>query len=276
MDPAVDGARGWSRGPQCPPLLELATKLGRPARLPGGSVVGWVLTVYPTAGEAGGSFCYADRRPGPGGGAPDPERAAVEAARRARTKVRRYCAANRLNRLGTLTYRGVGCHDPREFREHVGLFFRQLRGDLGRGALPYLWVPEWHKTHGLHGHFAVGRYVPRSLIAAAWGRGFINIKLLGDPAVGSGALEEARLAARYLAKYVGKAFDAARIASLHRYEVAQGFQPASVQVNGRTIDEAIEAACAAMGGRYPQRVSRSEEVAEWSPKPPSVWLSWAG
>jgi hypothetical protein len=80
-----------------------------------GNVVGWVLTVYPGAGEAGGSFRSSDRprREGNGGGvqAEDPERPASEAARRARSKTRRFCAANRLNRLGTLTYRGEGCHD---------------------------------------------------------------------------------------------------------------------------------------------------------------------
>jgi hypothetical protein len=73
---------------------------------------GWYLSLYPQAGEGGGSFRYS-RPCKPAGGPPDPERSAIEAARQARTKVRRYCAANRLNRLGTLTYRGAGCHDPR-------------------------------------------------------------------------------------------------------------------------------------------------------------------
>ena len=58
----------------------------------------WVAAVRARAGRLAGS---------------DPGRARAEAARRAAGKVRRYCAANRLNRLGTLTYRGEGCHDPR-------------------------------------------------------------------------------------------------------------------------------------------------------------------
>ena len=84
---------------------------------------GWALSLCEAAGEAGGSF-RSTRPPsrvgvvfGP---AEDPARSAAEAARRARGKVRRYCAANRLNRLGTLTYRGVGCHD-----------IDQLVGDVG-------------------------------------------------------------------------------------------------------------------------------------------------
>lgn len=39
--------------------------------------------------------------------------AAAEADRCAGSKLRRYCAANSLNRLGTLTYAGSGCHDRR-------------------------------------------------------------------------------------------------------------------------------------------------------------------
>ncbi len=44
-------------------------------------------------------------------------------------------------------------------------FFRGLRRELGGEPLPYAWVPEWHPGgHGLHVHFAVGRYVKQRLI----------------------------------------------------------------------------------------------------------------
>jgi hypothetical protein len=241
---------------------------------------GWVLSVYPEAGEAGGTFRYAGRparRGGAGGPAADPERSKAEAARRARGKLRRYCAANRLNRLGTLTYAGVGCHDPRALRRDLASFFRSLRRLLGGGAFPYVWVPEWHKTdHGLHAHFAVGQHIKRGVIERAWGRGFVHIKLLGDLPVGAGRLEEARKAAGYLAKYVGKAIDERRIASHHRYEVAQSFQPRVVPVYGRSADEAIEAASHRwMGGRQPTYVWSSAQQREWK-APPAVWVSWAG
>ena len=86
----------------------------------------WGLTLYPEAGEAGG--CYvAPFRPLASGGRSDPERAELEAVRRARGKVRRYCATHRLNRFVTLTYAGEGCHDPVELRRHVGEFFKGLR-----------------------------------------------------------------------------------------------------------------------------------------------------
>ena len=83
---------------------------------------GWYVTVFPTAGEAGGSFSAGvdSVRGSHAVPVPDPVRSAAEAARRARTKTRRYCAANGLNRLGTLTYRGEGCHDPLVLRRDVG------------------------------------------------------------------------------------------------------------------------------------------------------------
>ena len=74
-------------------------------------------------------------------------------------------AANRLNRLGTLTYAGEGCFDPLQLRVDLGEFFRGLRRELGGSPFPYVWVPEWHPGgHGLHVHFAVGRYVQQRLI----------------------------------------------------------------------------------------------------------------
>jgi len=139
---------------------------------------------------------------------------------------------------------------------------------------PYLWTAEWHKTgHGQHVHFAVGRYVPRRLIESAWGRGLVHIKLLSDLPVGATTLHEARKAAGYLSKYVGKAFDDHRVPGLHRYEVAQGFQPAATRVYGRTADQALAIASRRMGGT-PERVWNSSEVEGWR-APPSVWASWA-
>jgi hypothetical protein len=77
----------------------------------------------------------------------------------------------------------------------------------------------------------VGRYVGQRLIRDVWSRGIVHIKLIGDLPQGSGALEEARVAAAYLAKYVSKSLDdERRAAGLHRCEVAQGFQPQRVQL----------------------------------------------
>lgn len=240
----------------------------------------WSLNVYPGAGEAGGCFVPSLRR-GRGGGAGvtlDPERSAREAGRRARARLRRYCAANRLDRLGTLTYAGVGCHGPRQVRADVGSFFLELREVLGGGPFPYLWVPEWHKTHGLHLHFAVGQYVPRNLIVDAWGHGFVHIQQLSGVPAGSGQWGRSRRAAGYLAKYVAKGFEdsdtARRPKGLHRFDRAQGFTPVVLRLRGTSAADVTRQACQVMGapvGRY----WSSDEVEEWKGAP-AIWMQWDG
>ena len=236
----------------------------------------WSFNLYPQAGEGGGCFVPTLRpRPVITGPAADPERSQLEAARRARAKLRRYCAANRLNRLATLTYAGAGCFDHGQLRVDVGEFFRGLRRELAGEPLPYAWASEWHPGgHGLHVHFAVGRYVRQRLISEVWGRGIVHIKLIGDLPVGSGALEEARIAAGYLAKYVSKSIGDARVPRLHRYEVAQGFQPEKLALRGNS-EEAVVAAASERMGSEPVRVWRSAEQEGWQASP-AYWCAWAG
>jgi hypothetical protein len=233
----------------------------------------WTFSLYPQAAEGGG--CFVPRfAPEPRGGPPDPERSREEAGRRARSRLRRYCAANRLNRLATLTY-ASSCRDPWQLRADVGEFFRGLRRELGGKPIPYAWTSEWHPGgHGLHVHFAVGRFVRYRLIRAVWGRGIVHIKLIGDLPVGSAALEEARWAGSYLAKYVSTSFDAEHPQGLHRYEVAQGFQPERVQLWGDSESAVIREASDRMGGP-PSRVWRSSESRGWR-APPAYWCAWAG
>ena len=236
----------------------------------------WTLSVYPDAAEAGGCFTSARRHVWvPAGAGRDRERAGQEAARRARRKLRLYCAANGLNRFGTLTYGPPRCTDSAQLRSHVGLFFRELRLGLGARPLPYVWVPEMHKD-GLHFHvhFAVGRFVPYRLIKRTWGRGIVNIKLLGDLPVGSGRRDEARVAAGYLAKYVGKTFTdpSVRVPGMHRYDCAQNFQPVVKRLTGRTAADVLGQASQLLGGP-PVRQWSSLEVEDWD-KPPAIWAQW--
>ena len=254
--------------------LTAGTPLARLAR----PDVGWRFSLYPDAGEGGGSFRYSVRQVPQfvsAGFANDPARAAEEAGRRARATLRRYCSANRLNRLGTLTFAGDGCHDPASLRLLLGDFFRELRSSLGGKAFPYVWVPEWHKTgHGLHAHFAVGKFIKRSLIESAWGHGFVHIKLLGDLPVGSTNLSEARRAAGYLSKYVAKSFTdpSVRVLGLHRYDVAQGFKPLPVALSGHTADDVLTQASAVFESR-PSFEWASSSVEDWQ-GPPAIWAQW--
>ena len=240
---------------------------------------GWCLSLYCEAAEAGGTFVSSlrTRFPGVRGCAADPDRSRVEAARRARGRLRRYCAANRLNRLGTLTYAPPFCTDPIVVRQDVAAFFRALRAGLGGDPLPYVWVPELHKDgERFHVHFAVGKFVPRGLIDSSWGHGFVHIKLLSDLPVGSASVAEARKAAGYLSKYVGKAIDAEatghRPFGSHRYDLAQGFTPVVHRLTGRTAGEVIDLACEQMAAR-PSLVWNSDEIQDWRGAP-AVWLTW--
>jgi hypothetical protein len=69
-------------------------------KLVGSDMAGWRFTLYPDAAEGGGFFRSAADGSPPGAGAFDPRDSQADAARRARAKVRRYCAANRLPDIG--------------------------------------------------------------------------------------------------------------------------------------------------------------------------------
>jgi len=247
------------------------TKLDR-ARVPNVVESQWLLNLYPEAAEAGGCL-QSPVRPWAGRERfeRDEDRSTTEAVRRARGKLRRYAAANRLNRLGTLTYAPPGCHDPVQARADLATFFRKLRRSVG-SRFPYLWVPEWHPGgHGLHLHFTVGQFIHWRTIKAAWGHGIIDIRMLNDLPVGSGALGEARLAARYLAKYLGK--DVGATGGLHRYEVAQGFGPTGRRLTAPTLSEVMDRAAAIMG-TAPADVWDSADQPDWD-GPHAVWAQWA-
>ncbi|MGA8723536.1 MAG: hypothetical protein WB565_00705 [Acidimicrobiales bacterium] len=161
-----------------------------------------------------------------------------------------------------------------QVRNDLASFFRCLREQLGGRAIPYVWVVEWHKTdHGLHAHFAVDRYVKRSFIERSWPHGFVHIQLIGDLPVGSGVIGESRRTAAYLAKYISKAFDDRRIPGLHRYEVAQGFQPRREIFEAALMEDVVAMASDRMGAR-PSEVTTSETWANWT-GPTAVAARWS-
>lgn len=214
----------------------------------------WVVKLSPDALEASLYFEYQYRPRSRGAGAyseqPEEvrqERSKANAARRASGRLRRYAVANRLNRLGTLTY-AVSCTDPWQVSKDVGRFFKDLRREVGR-PFPYVWVREWHPGgHGLHVHFLVGRFLRQTLISEVWGRGIVDIRSRGPQRLGDGPVAESRTAARYVAKYVSKAADEGRIPGLHRFEVAQHFRPKEVILRATNEPEALRQACRVMGG----------------------------
>ena len=61
---------------------------------------------------------------------------------------------------------------------------------------------------------------------------------------------------------------------LHRYEVAEGFQPVEVKLRGHSPEELIERASEQLG-RKPKRVSRSEDWKDWR-GPATFTVQWPG
>lgn len=238
---------------------------------------GWYLNLYKGAYEATASFIptLQTRDQSNFAGAIDKTRSQEEASKRAARRIRRYCVSNGLNRLGTLTYEGEGLHDQRQLRKDIAQFFGNLRNDLGKN-FPYVWVPEWHKTHhGLHVHFAVGSYIQKSKIDNAWGRGFTHIKLITDLPAGFTKIEEARIAAGYISKYVAKSFeDTRRIERTHRYDIAQGFTPQKFVIYSETKIDAITKAIDEMGAE-PSQYWDSNSDLSWGASP-VVWMGWNG
>ncbi len=149
-------------------------------------------------------------------------------------------------------------------------------GWFSRGLFSEAGDASWLGVVAVRGSRCGRRFVScLSLIADAWGHGFVHIKLLGDLPVGSGALGEARKAASYLSKYVGKAFADTRVPGRNRYDVGQGFQPSITPVWGSSRSEAIREASARMGGRAPSYVWSSVQTDGWQ-GPPAVWVQWSG
>ena len=235
----------------------------------------WSFRLVPEAFEGGGAWITprrADRVQVAAGMAVDQSRSLQEAGRRARTAMRRYAVANRCDRMVTLTYASA-CDDRDQFVHDVHRFWVDLRSVMGGSARPYVWVPEWHKTHGLHAHAAVSEYVPFSTVRDVWGRGRVRIERMAGAPVGqsrSVVAERARICARYLAKYIGKAFDdERRVLGRHRYEVGQGFQPASEVLTAATRDDVLRQACERMNAPA-ERLWFSPEDAEFT----AMWASW--
>jgi hypothetical protein len=194
----------------------------------------WEGNYYPAAGEVVAWREHRGRRDGP---TPPPqakagppavaEGNAQRAIRRARTRIRRYAAANLLNRLVVLTWRDQG-DELAVARQHVRAFIRYgLRVKLRyTGAYVIGW--ERHKSGAWHANVLVSRYIDHAELERAWGRGFVWISRFA----GAGGRDGARKAARYVAKYVAKDLDGIAERGSHRYEIAQGFAVRVVRVYG--------------------------------------------
>jgi len=222
----------------------------------------WALSTHDGCGE-GSVFwrnppAVPDRGIRGAGGA----RAALEADRRARAEVRRYCTKNGLDRLLTLTYR------PDDLPDDLGGVWKDIERFRRRlfaitGKIPLVCVVEQGEQSGrLHVHVAVGQYLDRAMVAEAWSRGFIDIRKI--KAGGSGKRERCRRAAGYISKYVTKdGGTELREFNGHRYSTTNGFK------NAR---RSFEVASLAEGTAQLLRIHGGEIEFMWSSAMAEDWM----
>lgn len=276
-------------------LLEYRTKL---AHLEGAGGSDFLVTVWPGCGEASlsaveGKWAMSeqdkvDRRASwllrKYGLLDVSESNADRAARRARAVVRRYCRANELNEMVTLTFAGA----PPVYSELSGImrnFFRRVSRRAGESLGAYVWVPErGAKGDRLHVHMAVGWWsrlgvvevcdvcaLPglrrkRSDIPAAgsfcvgclWGWGFV-----ARPSDGREDNYDGRSLSSYLSKYLAKDFEGVD-PGRQRYRVGEGFKPVKLQVRAGLGDSC-------------EFLSSAGDIVGGSTFPSVVWSdSWSG
>lgn len=234
MEVAESETRGRDEGrPQGDLSLDTETKL------PSSSADGcrFQLNVYPESGEFTVSRVVgriAGRRNI--SRAPDTQRSARSAIARARSRIRRYAAEHGLRFMWTLTY-ATEQHDPARVLRDVERLVAKVAKERGGQRFPYVRVLELHKSgHGIHVHMGVPFWFAQADLAELWGKGFVwcSDKKPKGAAVAVGA----RVAARYLSKYVGKAFEVTEFGR-HRYECAQGFGVTSYRFLAKSMDDGI-------------------------------------
>jgi len=164
---------------------------------------------------------------------------------------------NRLVKMWVLTYSGEGQHDYLQVMADVAAFIRRLRRNLFRGKpIPYLFAAELHPSgHGWHVNLMLQNvFIDKRQMDRLWGHGNVwytdftkdKTDWLGRRTGrrpgrgGSTGRAAARVAASYAAKYIVKQMDEDdRPRGVHRYEVAEGFQPQVVTRRLPTFNDAL-------------------------------------
>jgi hypothetical protein len=275
-----DGALRAAIAGVAPPRLDRGTLL-----VPG-TGEGWAGTVYPDAGEAvmwrepgygaDASPVEAEAADGTSGGPrlgptadalpTDPAENQRRASRRSKGRVRRYAVANRCTRLWTFTY-GQANHSTARAKRDWAAFARRLKER--RPDLAWVRVLELHPGgHGVHIHAGLSEYLPKPELARLWGHGFVDARKIRTKRGGG---EDARAAARYLAKYATKAAETSP--GEHAYEVAQGHQPVAVRVRAWESHQLYRELVGLMWGEVPSYEWDSSGDPEWR-GPPVRFLSW--
>jgi hypothetical protein len=184
--------------------------------------------------------------------------------RRARSTLRRYVVANRLDHLWSLTFSPEHLPPDRDgVWDCIERFRRRLFSLLG-DRVPMATVIEEGSEHGrLHVHFAIHGRVPVALVGEAWGFGHVWVE--PPPKLRHvGARARLRLTSAYLTKYVAKDFTGSEF-NRKRYSTTRGFQPARQSFGVGTRLEAVEL----VGALGPVEVWSSDSLEDWAG--PTIW-----
>lgn len=134
------------------------------------------------------------------GGEVDEERSRRNSVQRACSRVRVLAKANGLCRLMTLTFAEAE-HDREAVLGFLAIFGRKLQAVQPR--VRFLYVLEHHPGgHGYHVHLGFSKFVPKEVVAKAWGRGFVDLRRIKSKK--SGFKQTAGDVSRYLTKYLTK------------------------------------------------------------------------
>jgi hypothetical protein len=208
----------------------------------------------------------------------DPERSAKEADRRARAEMRRYCVANRLNKLWSLTY----AEEPDDWAtvwEHVEAFRKRLWAHLGRRIPMVVVIEEGSRNGRLHVHLAVHEWLDWADVVNLWGHGYCfvqKIEAKKNERTTLSASDQARIVASYLSGYLianAKKAHAQDGRSAHgkRFSTTRGFSPGCERVRVETLDQALSLVYRTMGPT-PSYLWSSSTLDEWDGPP--VWVAF--
>jgi hypothetical protein len=293
----VDHATRGGRGPQGRASLDFKTKLGNEHR--------WQRTSYPECREA--SVVRVRAEPAErlavlsvGRRFAEQGRSSLRAQRRAMATSRRFMVRNGLVFMWVLTFEH-GLHGPEGYERSKRLVaefvHERLRAALGGEAFPYWYAPEPHPNkngnsdescersdcpchgHGWHVNLFIAVPFPHAEMLALWGHGHVWVTDWRKDRWGRRGSQRrvcARRAASYGTKYAAKDFGddfGEHYVGLHRYERAQGFNPARSVSTHESRRDAFGAAVQEFDGEAPSFVWRSEDCESWA-GPPVWWMQW--
>lgn len=164
----------------------------------------------------------------------------VSMASRSASQLRRYCAANRLEKKLGLSFR-----DPAPDRDGalycMRRFLERLQAEQGR--LPFAAVLErgTRGTQRLHWHAMLGPWIPKAHLAELWRHGWVDIGQLDlSSRDGTSGLDYG-----YLCKYLNKMGDVEQLErgvrwpGQHRWFHTRGFSPVEFRAAFRTPATAL-------------------------------------